>query len=113
MREEEGKDCVDAVQTVTEGRLCDATDRVAHRARPDAEEGGRGAVGNRLSHCPRRSGAKGCSSLWSRVLAVDGEALGGGRWYRTLDSTTVRLIGQLRFPCEEGRSRRPNISVAR
>jgi len=37
----------------------------------------------------------------------------GGRWYRTLDSTTVRLIGQLRFPCEEGRSRRPNISVAR
>ena len=83
MREEEGKDCVDAVQTVTEGRLCDATDRVAHRARPDAEEGGRGAVGNRLSHCPRRSGANGCSSLWSRVLAVDGEALGGdgtARW---------------------------------
>ena len=37
----------------------------------------------------------------------------GGRRYRTLDGTTVRLIGQLRFPCEEGRSRRPNISVAR
>ena len=49
--------------------------------------------------------------LRSRILAVNGEAPSSRR-YRRLDGTTIRPYGRLRFPCEEGRSRRPNGSVA-